>query len=253
MKPIERNKLIIDPGVHTIASGDAGPVVMKGDVFTGIEKGTLPGQLRFEGFTPKDPSKEVEVTYKAAKDIELGQLRLDSKDRLLFVPGPGKGACVTTPKVALSNPSATVNPPNGPEGGKNPLTNQFAYFNVPGWWDDSCCGEIDVTVMLKDGTVLSTRDNVKSQRTRARGIRMAGRGSSLRRPSSHPTCTTWCRFWIASTRPSPKPTLRPAEDELLPRRVSSFRQGGELRLGERRRRGGHAGNQGRRPWSEAGG
>ena len=162
MKPIERDKLIIDPGVHTIDSGQTGPVIMKGDVFTGIEKGMLPGQLRFEGFTPKDPSKEVEVTYKAAKDIELGRLRLDSKGRLLFVPAPGKGECVTTPKVALSNPSETVNPPNGPEDGKNPLTNQFAYFNVPGWWDDTCCGEIDVTVTLKDGTVLSTRDNVKS-------------------------------------------------------------------------------------------
>ena len=161
-KPIERDKLIIDPGVHTIASGQAGPVVMKGDVFTGIEKGSLPGALRFEGFTPKDTSKEVEVTYKAAKDIEIGELRLDSKDRLLFLPGRGKGESVTTPKVALSNPSEWVNPPNGPENGENPLTNQFAYFNVPGWWDDTCGGEIDVTVALKDGTVLSSRDNVKS-------------------------------------------------------------------------------------------
>lgn len=161
-KPIERDKLIIDPGVHTIASGQVGAVIMKGDIFTGIEKSMLPGALRFEGFTPKDTSKEVEVTYKAAKGIELGQLRLDAKDRLLFVPAPGKGECVTTPKVALSNPSATVNPPNGPEEGKNPLTNQFAYFNVPGWWDDTCGGEIDVTVTLKDGTILSTRDNVKS-------------------------------------------------------------------------------------------
>jgi hypothetical protein len=161
-KPSERDQLIIDPGVHTIASGHAGSVVMKGDIFTGVEKGSLPGALRFEGFTPKDTSKEVEVTYKAAKGIELGQLRLDSKDRLVFVPAPGKGESVTTPKVALSNPSEKVNPPNGPESGKNPLTNQFAYFNVPGWWDDTCGGEIDVTVMLKDGTVLSTRDNVKS-------------------------------------------------------------------------------------------
>ncbi len=64
--------------------------------------------------------------------------------------------------MALSNPSATFSPPNGPEDGKNPLTNQFAYFNIPGWWDDSCCGEIDATVTLKDGTVLSTRDNVES-------------------------------------------------------------------------------------------
>jgi L-Lysine epsilon oxidase N-terminal/L-lysine epsilon oxidase C-terminal domain len=161
-KPIERDKLIIDPGVHTIASGQPGPVVMKGDVFTGIDKGTLPGELRFEGFTPQDRSKEVEVTYKAARGIELGQLRLDAKGRLLFVPGPGKGECVTTPKVALSNPSETQSPPNGPQNGASPLTNQFAYFNVPGWWDDTCGGEIDVTVTLKDGTVLSTRDNVES-------------------------------------------------------------------------------------------
>lgn len=162
IKPIERNKLIIDPGVHMIASGQTDPVVMKGDVFTDIEKGMLPGQLRFESFTPQDPSKEVEVTYKAANGIELGQLRLDSKDRLLFIPAPGRSECVTTPKVELSNPSATVNPPNGPDGGKNPLTNQFAYFNIPGWWDDTCEGEIDATVTLKDGTILSTRDGVAS-------------------------------------------------------------------------------------------
>ncbi|QIM48363.1 hypothetical protein G9Q38_03835 [Pusillimonas sp. DMV24BSW_D] len=162
-KPIERDQLIIDPGVHTIASGQKDPVVMKGDVFTGIEKGTLPGELRFEGFTPKDPSKEVEVTYTAAKDIELGQLRLDDKDRLVFVAAPGKGESVTTPKVIMSNPSETMSPPNGPDNGQNPLTNQFAYFNIPGWWDDTCGGEIDVTVTLNDGTVLSTRDNVKSE------------------------------------------------------------------------------------------
>lgn len=162
-KPVERDQLIINPGAHTIASGQPGPVVMKGDVFTGIEKGTLPGELRFEGFTPKDPSKEVEVTYTAAKDIELGQLRLDAQDRLLFIPAPGKGGSVTTPKVVLSSPSETISPPNGPDNGKNPLTNQFAYFNIPGWWDDTCGGEIDVTVTLKDGTVLSTRDNVTAE------------------------------------------------------------------------------------------
>jgi len=160
-KPTERDQLIIDAGVHTISSGQTGPVAMKGDIFTGVGKVSLPGELRYEGFTPKDPSKAVEVTYKGAKDIELGQLHLDSQSRLLFVPGPGKSECVTTPKVALSNPSATVNPPNGPQNGENPLTNQFSYFNVPGWWDDTCGGEIDVTVTLKDGTVLSTRDDVR--------------------------------------------------------------------------------------------
>src|SRR5690606_21213870 len=107
-KPAERDQLIIDPGVHTIASGQIGPVVMKGDVYTGIEKGTLPGALRLEGHTPKDTSQEVELTYTPAKDIELGQLRLDDPDPPLFIPAPGKGACVTTPNVELSNPRETV-------------------------------------------------------------------------------------------------------------------------------------------------
>lgn len=176
-KPIDRKSLIIDTGVHTISSGQTGPVVLKGDVFTGIEKGKLPGHLRFEGFTPKDPSQEVEVTYKAARGIELGQLRLDDHDRLLFVPSPGKAESVTTPKVALSNPSETHNPPNGPEGGKNPLTNQFAYFNVPGWWDDSCGGEIDVTVTLADGSLLSTRNGVSSENDD--GTRNPSAGASI--------------------------------------------------------------------------
>ena len=161
-KPTERDKLIIDAGVRTISSGQAGPVVLKGDVFTDVGTVKLPGVLRYEGFTPKDPSQDVDVKYEAAKGVELGQLRLDSKHRLLFVAAPGKSECVTTPRIALSNPSMFHNPPNGPDGGKNALTNQFAYFNIPGWWDDTCGGEIDVTVTLKDGTVLSTRDNVKA-------------------------------------------------------------------------------------------
>ncbi len=159
-KPTERNQLIIDPGVHSISSEQSGPVVLKGDVFVGVGTVKLPGELRYEGFTPKDPSQEVDVKYDAARGIELGQLRLDSKHRLLFIAAPGKGECVTTPRIALSNPSATHNPPNGPASGKNALTNQFAYFNIPGWWDDTCEGEIDATVTLKDGTVLSTRDGV---------------------------------------------------------------------------------------------
>ena len=161
-RPIDRTKLIIDPGPKTIGPDTQQPVVMAGDVFTGVTSGTLSGYLRYCNFIPKDPSRPVPVSYKAATDIELGQLRLDEKQRLVFVPAPGKADCVTTPKVELSNPSEDHNPPNGPENGSDPLTNQFAYFNVPGWWDDTCGGEIDATVTLKDGTVLSTRDGVTS-------------------------------------------------------------------------------------------
>ncbi len=158
--PIDRTDLIIDPGPKTISAESQQPLIMAGDVFTGVSEGYLPGYLRYCGFTPKDPSQPVKVTYTPATNIELGQLRLDDEQRLIFVPAPGKAECVTDPKIQLSNPSETYNPPNGPGDGTDPLINQFAYFNVPGWWDDTCGGEIDATVVLKNGTVLSTRDGV---------------------------------------------------------------------------------------------
>ena len=226
-KPIERDKLIIDAGVHTIASGHTGPVVMKGDVFGGIGKGTLPGGLRFEGFTPKDRSKEVEVTYKAAKGIELGQLRLDSRAACCSLPRPGMPLRDNAEGGAVSNPSETVDPPNGPEEGRNPLTNQFAYFNVPGWWDDTCGGEIDVTVTLKDGTVLSTRDNVKSAEGRRHEESSCGsmdchRAAEVRTPHVPRGVNSRPRLRGLS-RGVP---VCQAEDELLSRRLSDLRQGG---------------------------
>ena len=108
-QPIERNQLIIDPGVQRIAAEQAGTVVMKGDLFTGIAKGTLPGGLRFEGYTPKDPSQAVEVTYTAAKDIELGQLRLDAQHCLLFVPAPAKVMASPHPKSCCRIPVQPLN------------------------------------------------------------------------------------------------------------------------------------------------
>jgi len=159
LPPIERDQLIIDPGAQNIGSKSTAPVFLTGDCFTGISEGELPGYLRYRGCTPADPSKPVKVQYSPATGIELGQLHLDDKQRLVFVPGPGNAQCVTTPEVELSNPSEACDPPNGPDP-DDPLTNQFAYFNVPGWWDDTCGGEIDATVTLIDGTVLSTRDGV---------------------------------------------------------------------------------------------
>lgn len=172
--PIDRDQLIIDPGPQYISSAQKEPVVLAGDVFTGVTCGELSGYLRYCNFLPEDPSQPVPVTYTAARDVELGQLHLDDKNRLLFVPAPGKADCVTIPRVELSNPSETYSTPNGPEMGADPLTNQFAYFNVPGWWDDTCGGEIDATVTLKDGRVLSTRDNVTTAADE--GVRNAKNG-----------------------------------------------------------------------------
>ena len=157
--PIDRDKLIIDAGVQVISFDDPDEKVLAGDCFTGVTSGPVPGYLDFECFEPEDRSHPVDVESAPATDIEIGRLNLDDMGRLLFVAGPGQAGCVTTPKINLSNPSEHFDPPNGPPPG-GPLIDQFAYFNVPGWWDDTCGGEIDATVVLEDGTVLSTRDGV---------------------------------------------------------------------------------------------
>lgn len=159
LPPEDRDKLIIDPGPATISASSPLPLAMKGDVFNGIGKVELPGYLKYCGKTPKHPDKPVKVEYHGANDIELGQITLDDEQRLVFIAAPGKAECVTTPKIELSNPSEHYDSPNGPNL-DDPLVNQFAYFNVPGWWDDTCGGEIDATVVFEDGSVLSTRNGV---------------------------------------------------------------------------------------------
>lgn len=165
--PINRTDLIIDPGVQTIAQDAEGDVVLAGDVFTNVTESQLPGYLDYDDpdLCNRDPSEFVTVTYTPATNVEIGRIRVDDAGRLVFIAGPGQADCVTTPKIRLSNPSEHYQPPNGPvleDAGYQPLVNQFAYFNVPGWWDDTCGGEIDATVVLTDGRVLSTRDNVAS-------------------------------------------------------------------------------------------
>ncbi|MGR5283871.1 LodA/GoxA family CTQ-dependent oxidase [Vibrio maritimus] len=164
--PEERDKLIIDAGITTISASAEQPVIMAGDIFNGVGESELPGYLRFENMEQKiahdgEELPPVKVTYQGANNIELGQLKLDDQQRLLFVPGPGKAECVTTPKIELSNPSENYDAPNGPNPA-DPLVNQFAYFNVPGWWDDTCGGEIDATVVFEDDSVISTRDGVNN-------------------------------------------------------------------------------------------
>ena len=117
-------------------------------------------------------------------------------------------------------------PPNGPEDGKNPLTNQFAYFNIPGWWDDTCCGEIDVTVTLKDGTVLSTRDNVKSATDEGTRNPRAGAWIVTAPPKFAPhmyhVVSILDRVYEAFPEILPP---RMEEDEFLPRCLPDLRQG----------------------------
>ncbi len=175
--PATRSDLIIDPGPVTLSSADQGAETrLTGGCFPDGFASKLPGDLHFgEPVTP-DADGWVDVTYTRQEGIELGRIQVDDNGRLLFIAGPGKAGCVTTPHICLSNPSEAHNPPNGTpvtsafDGNPHaydPLVNQFAYFNVPGWWDDTCGGEIDVTVTLTDGRVFSTRPN---------GLRDARRG-----------------------------------------------------------------------------
>ena len=164
MDPIDRDQLIVDPGAQTIGPQTSGPVKLIGGIFFDGDKDpqgnpyTLPEYLKFD---PPQPTNNgpIPVTYSRKEGIELGQLHLDDEQRLLFVPGPGESESLTSPAVVLTNPSEFFDPPNGVDP-DDPRTNQFSYFNVPGWYDDTCGGEIDATVTLADGRVLSSRDGV---------------------------------------------------------------------------------------------
>lgn len=183
MRPEDRTDLIIDAGVQTISTLDPREKILTGSCFSNTTS-QLPDLLDFDGDPPSN-NGWVDVTYTQATGIELGRLQLDDQDRLLFIAGPGSADCVTEPKIKLSNPSESAdnNPPNGtpamgaPDGNDHayqPLINQFAYFNVPGWWDDTCGGEIDVTVQLPSGAIVSTRDG--ADHLDSRGTRNGARG-----------------------------------------------------------------------------
>ncbi len=165
--PAMRSDLIINPGAHQMSSSeDQAEIALRGGCFPDGLSSKLPGDLRFGTPVTPDADGWVDVRYARREGIELGRLQLDAAGRLIFIAGPGKAECVTTPPICLSNPSEAHNPPNGdtimnaPDGNDHayqPLINQFAYFNVPGWWDDTCGGEIDATVTFDDGSVLTTR------------------------------------------------------------------------------------------------
>lgn len=181
MSPDDRTDLIIDPGVQVISTASPAEIALKGNCFSNTTS-QLPKYLEF--VPPFEAEGDwVTVNYVQATGIEIGRLQLDAEGRLLFIAGPGKSDCVTTPRINLSNPSERFDPPNGPsvtgapdgnDRAYQPLIDQFAYFNVPGWWDDTCGGEIDVTVEMEDGTLLSTRSGVTAPGDE--GTRDASRG-----------------------------------------------------------------------------
>ena len=165
--PSSRSDLIINPGAQKLSTKTPNrEVALTGGCFPDGFRSKLPGDLKYGEPVHTDENGWVDVTYTRKEGIELGRLQLDDGGRLIFIAGPGRAGCVTKPHICLSNPSEAVDPPNGrpvtgaPDGcdyAYDPLVNQFAYFNVPGWWDDTCGGEIDVTVTFDDNSSISTR------------------------------------------------------------------------------------------------
>ncbi|KAF8630501.1 hypothetical protein AX15_002872 [Amanita polypyramis BW_CC] len=100
MNIYERLCLIIDPGEKTITHEDAGPVPLVG---------------KFKGSASK------------AVNVYLGELRLDEKERLVFLGGHGKADHIQ-PDGQLSRPEI------------------WSEFDSVNWYDDTCDGWVDVEV-----------------------------------------------------------------------------------------------------------
>lgn len=145
MAPVERDKLIIDPGPKRI-SGVCQPSVALdgGSIFNDVDPAgqglPVPRILPFASEPAPDPNDPdmVLVKYHGA-NVDLGRLETDEVGRLIFVPGLGKSASCTEPEICIH------------QGGKttDPITGQYSYFNVPGWYDDTCGGSIEASVTLE--------------------------------------------------------------------------------------------------------
>ncbi len=157
----QRDKLIIDPGQINITGVSQGPVALLDSTGNGSKifdissTSELSYRLKFD--PPQSTTCNVAVTYTSAT-VSLGNLYTDADGRLIFVGGKGISESCTTPKVVISK--VVVAQSEEP----NPEYNGNSYFNNPGWYDDTCGGSINASILKIDGTsLLSTNDNA-SQR-----------------------------------------------------------------------------------------
>lgn len=157
LPPNQRDKLIIDPGPISISGVSQGPVELLDSTGGGSKifdiEGTSELSSRLQFDPPQSSTGNVVVTYTGAT-VSLGKLHTDSEGRLIFIGGKGISESCTTPKVVISK--VVVAQSEEP----NPEYNGNSYFNNPGWYDDTCGGSINASLLASDGTELfSTNDN----------------------------------------------------------------------------------------------
>lgn len=168
MAPSERDQLIIDPKVKTVVGASHRPVELVDPI--GSKIFDVPGTTMLSGilnFTnPNNPpvvDGQVEVSYTPAV-VSLGNISTDENGRLIFVGGAGKSESCTTPKVVISKtllPSGVTEVSSNPDKAeieKNPEYNLNSYFNNPGWYDDTCGGSINATLLAGDTPLFATND-----------------------------------------------------------------------------------------------
>ncbi|MEP5155276.1 LodA/GoxA family CTQ-dependent oxidase [Planktotalea sp.] len=172
LPPHLRDKLIIDPGSMSISGPSQGPVELNDNgagstIFDISAADTQPisSRLKYDPPATPIPSAPVDhaiaITYSPAT-VSLGRLYTDDDGRLIFVGGEGRSESCTTPSVVISK----VDISQSPEGGEpNPEYNGNSYFNNPGWFDDTCGGSVNCTVISTDGTSvqLATDGDAMSQ------------------------------------------------------------------------------------------
>jgi hypothetical protein len=136
----DRNtKLVIDPGPKSIKSGNAGPVKFDST----------------SGNWPKDVAGTPVLDY-------LGELRTDSKGRLLVLGGRGKAVSSNAlpPKSGPGSQMAALAAQGyagPPVGAARPPAPMLTYANNDTWFDDVSDGPVTAKVKLKSGRTITVQ------------------------------------------------------------------------------------------------
>jgi hypothetical protein len=115
--PVDRQRLIIDPGPRSIAGRDAIP--------TEFSRSTIPAGYKGGSFPP--------ATLKPLSIDTLGTLRTDADGRLLLLGGFGHSGSTREP-ASLTD-----------------------YANNEGWWDDVADGPVMATIRLASGETIEAK------------------------------------------------------------------------------------------------
>lgn len=129
-------KLVIDPGPRSIKGASAGPVKFDST----------------KGNWPKDSAGKPVIDY-------LGELRTDSKGRLVVLGGRGTSASSNAlpPSTVQMTELAAGGFGGGPTGAGRPPAPLLEYANNDTWFDDISDGPVTAKVKLKSGKTITVQ------------------------------------------------------------------------------------------------